>query len=383
MRVCFVVGTLGCGGAEKQLVFMLRAIKRAGIEARVLCLTEGEFHEAEIKSLGVEVEYIGGNQNRIIRLCKIIQNIRKQPADIIHSSHFYTNIYAALAGKILKLPSIGAIRSNLKSELAVHKSLGAFQISLPDFLIVNSELGRCAALEYGISPEKIEFVRNVVEAESGGRKIPVRQKNKVGFLFVGRLSKEKRPDRFLRLADALVRKYPELPLNFQIAGDGVMRKELEAQTQRNSLLKNKVEFLGERAEMKEIYRQADILVLTSDYEGTPNVVLEAMAHSIPVIATRVGGVPEILNERRGFLVEPDDAVALMKAACRLVESPELRLRLGGGGLKHVKSNHTLDILKNHLTEIYGGLAGRREKGVGPKPVSPRNVSHRPARRPVL
>jgi len=353
MKVCFIVGTLGRGGAEKQLVFMLRALKYAGIETRILCLTSGESYEAEIKSLGVEVEYIGANQNRLLRLWKIIRNLRKRPADIIQSSHFYTNIYAALAGKALKIPSIGAIRSNLKSELATHKSLGKFQLSLPSFLIVNSDLARRTAIERGISTKKIEFVRNAVEIESDESES--KPKQNITMLFVGRLGKEKRPDRFVRLAASLVEKYPAHPLRFQIAGDGALRKEIEEQAQSDTLLKDKMEFLGECAEMHEIYRRADILILTSDYEGTPNVVLEAMAHGLPVIATNVGGTSEILNEKCGILVEPDDETGLVQAAVKLIENAELRKILGTEGFQYIKNNHSLRTLQNQLTDIYGNL----------------------------
>jgi glycosyltransferase involved in cell wall biosynthesis len=361
MKVCFIVGTLGRGGAEKQLVFMLRALKLANIEARVLCLTSGESYEAEIKSLGVEVEFIGEKQNRLWRLWKIIRNLRNRPADIIQSSHFYTNIYAALAGKALGIPSIGAIRSNLTSELTINKSLGKFQISLPSFLIANSDLARRTAIERGIAPDKIEFVRNVVEVELNESEIAPKSKENITFLFVGRLGKEKRPDRFVRLAAALIEKFPELPLRFQIAGDGVLRTEIEAQIKSCNLPANKFELLGECAKMNEVYRQADALVLTSDYEGTPNVVLEAMAHALPVIATKVGGTPEILNEQCGFLVKPDDESGLLKAAVTLIENPELRSNLGFEGFQNIKNNHSLSNLTNHLTEIYDGLVNPVER----------------------
>lgn len=339
---------------------MLRALIESGIEARILCLTEGESYETELRRLGVEIEYVGGKQNRFARLWEIIKNLRKRPIDIIQSSHFYTNIYAALAGKALKIPSIGAIRSNLTSELTINKSLGRFQVSLPSFLIANSDLARRGAIERGISPDKIEFVRNAVEVELSESEIVLKQKENVTFLFAGRLGKEKRPDRFIRLAAALVEKYPALPLRLQIAGDGVLRNEIEAQAQNNSLLKNKLEFFGECAEMNKIYRQADALVLTSDYEGTPNVVLEAMAHALPVIATNVGGTPEILNEKCGFLIEPDDETGLVKAASLLIENPELRFNLGFEGFQYIKNNHSLAALTKHLNEIYAKLINSAE-----------------------
>lgn len=360
MKVCFIVGTLGRGGAEKQLVFMLRALKSSGVEPRILCLTKGEAYESEIESLGIDVEFVGQSQNRLIRLIKIIRSLRKRPAEIIQSSHFYTNIYAGLAGKILRIPSIGAIRSNLRSELKINGFLGAYQISLPSFLIANSNFGRELAIENGILPEKIAFVRNVVDIpdESAGDK----SGETVTFLFVGRLGKEKRADRFIRLAGGLVERFPNVSLRFRIAGDGPLRSELEKQAGQHSLLSGKIEFLGELGDMKQVYAEADALVLTSDYEGTPNVILEAMAHGLPVLATRVGGTPEILNENCGMLVERDDEFGLLESASRLVDCADLRKRMGSEGRRYALGSHSITQLSAQLEKIYSGL-------VSPDPVA--------------
>jgi glycosyltransferase involved in cell wall biosynthesis len=376
MKVCFITGTLGRGGAEKQLVFMLRALQNAGIESRVLCLTKGESYEEEIKALGVVIEYVGGVGNQLRRLGTIIRNLRKQTPDIVQSSHFYTNIYAALAGKAVKIPSIGAVRSNLTSELKGHKFSGRFQISLPNFLIANSDFARRGLIERGIATEKVEFVRNVVEIALDESEISLKPKQNITFLFVGRLGREKRADRFVRLADALVKKFPAKTLRFQITGDGSLRKELEKQVQACSSLTGKFEFLGERREMSGIYRKADVLVLTSDYEGTPNVILEAMAHALPVIATRVGGTPEILTEECGILVEREDESSLMQAASDLIEAPQRRSQLGLKGFRYVKNNHSFDNLAGHLTKIYDRLLNRRENDLEIKQAAVQKLSRR-------
>lgn len=360
MKVCFIVGTLGRGGAEKQLMFMLRALQNVGAETRVLCLTKNEPYESDIRSMGIEVEYVGENQNRFIRALKIIRNIRNRPVDIVQSSHFYTNIYAALAGRILKIPSVGAIRSNLTGGFEFSGFLSRFQLRMPHFLMTNSDVSRRNAIEQGIAPERIEFVRNVVEIQSNTTEIPAGDQRDIVFLFVGRLSREKRADRFIRLALALVKEFPDLPMRFQIAGDGILRADLERQVRDSASPKDKIEFLGECSSMGEIYRNADILVLTSDFEGTPNAVLEAMAHGMPVIATNVGGVSGILNEQHGYLVEPNDERSMVKAAADLLQNPALRFRLGCEGLRFVNSNHSFDNLSSHLISIYKRLNGKIE-----------------------
>jgi glycosyltransferase involved in cell wall biosynthesis len=353
MKVCFVVGTLERGGAEKQLVFMLQALQKLGIAAEVLCLTKGESYEDEIRNTGLTVRHVGESKNRLLRLCTIIRMIREIRADIVQSSHFYTNIYAGAAGRFLSVPSIGAIRSDLSYEIDSHKFTGSWQLSLPEVLITNSDIARQRLLMRRVDSKKIEFVRNVVEVKNGATNGCSHKGLKI--LFAGRLDANKRPERFVRLASVLTEQLPHLELQFQIAGDGEKRKELESTAKLLNLAPDRLRFLGDCRQMSDIYSCADILVSTSDREGTPNVVLEAMAHGLPVVATAVGGTKEILDATRGFLVEPGDENALVKATAELVSNKGLRLRLGAEGRRYVSENHSPENLQKHLLEIYKRL----------------------------
>lgn len=356
MKVSFLVGTLGRGGAERQLLYMLRAARAAQIETRVLCLTRGESYETEIASLGTPILWVGRPQSRVGRLYEIVRALRKNPPDILQSSHFFTNIYAGLAGKYLKIPSIGAVRSNLFSEIKMHGFYGRWQISLPRFLIMNSDAARQTAIERGISPQKVAFVRNVVETGGGAAAASEKDEQTTTLLFVGRLDQMKRPASFVRLAHILTTKYPQRRLRFLVAGDGELKKQTEELARALSLPPDKMTFLGIRADMDEIYRRADVLVSTSAREGTSNVILEAQAHGLPVIATRVGGTPEILNERRGVLVPLDNEKALVAAAEKLIFDRSLRRRLGAEGQRYVSKHHSLAYLTRRLSGIYAQLS---------------------------
>lgn len=358
MKVAFLAGTLARGGAEKQLVYMLRALRQTGVTTRVLCLTRGEAFETEIRDLQIEIDYVGSSPNKIIRLSEIIGNLRRRPADILQSSHFYANIYAALAGRFLKIPQIGAIRNDLKSEIAAHQWLGKWQASLPQQLIANSEVARHRAIALGISPNKIDFVRNAVEVECDFE-VKNNSATVLNILFVGRLVRQKRPELFVKLAALVEQTLPNYQINFQIVGDGALRPQLERLADELALQKNRISFLGLQTDMNKIYAQADLLVSTSEHEGTPNAVLEAMAHGIPVVATKVGGVPEILDDKRGFLIQPDDENALVKAITKLISDSALRARFGEQGRSYVEKNHSLKYLQERLSEIYGKLLVRR------------------------
>ena len=178
---------------------------------------------------------------------------------------------------------------------------------------------------------------------------------------MGRLDKNKRPERFVRLASILTEQFPHAELQFQIAGDGEKRFELETTAELLDLGSDKLTFLGDCADMHSVYAGADILVSTSEREGTPNVVLEAMAHGLPVVATAVGGTRDLVTDGRGLLVEPGDETALVKAAADLILNKDTRSRIGTEGLRYVRANHSLGALQKHLLKIYEGLSHRAEK----------------------
>lgn len=352
MKVCFLVGTLGQGGAERQLFYMLQALQNVGVETRVLCLTEGEVYQSRIESLGIEIENVGANGNRLVRLAKIIRNLRNKRPDLIQSSHFYTNIYAAIAGKLLKTISIGAIRNDLVSEINADKIFGKWQVSLPNHLIANSQLSLERAKNYGISPDKINFVRNVVSLKVSEWQSPALERKELNILYVGRLSEQKRPELFVELAFYLKQKLPEFNLHFQMIGEGIFFEKLKQQARDYQLTESEFVFLGNRNDVLSFYENADLLVLPSKFEGTPNVILEAMACGLPIVATKVGGIPEIVSDKCGILVDPENKTELFEAVRKLILDKPLRRNLGEEGKKYVNHNHSLISLQAQLQAIY-------------------------------
>lgn len=332
---------------------MLRALKNGGVQTRVLCLTRGEFFEREIKSLGVVVEYVGGSDSQPVRLWRIIRSLRRDPVDIIQSVHFYTNLYVAVAASVAGARGIGAIRNDLTSEELKRNGVsGRGHLRLPRHIIANSVLARDRAIEHGIAPERIDLLPNAVDVDWLS---PTRNGNgrqTVNVLFVGRLAEQKRPDLFLRVVANLNQKLPPGTVKATMIGDGPMRSQLEALAPSLGLGPGCLKLVGQCDDMPSAYRQSDMLVLTSAWEGTPNVVLEAMACGLAVVATRVGGVTEIAGEGRGLLVDSGSEKDLTAATLKLVEDEGLRRELGKRGAEYVTRFHSIDGLRSQLTSIY-------------------------------
>lgn len=353
MKVCFVVGTLGLGGAERQLVFMLQALKRLGISISVLCLTRGEHFEGEITKMGIPVEYFGNARSRVGRLMLLARKLRSERADVVQSTHFYTNLYAGVAGYMLGIPSIGAIRSDFVSEVAAHGVLGRWQTVIPRFLVTNSTLAYASALASGIPASKLGLVRNVVSSSGNGN--GKRPSAPLTVLFVGRLDANKSPERFIRLAKTLLQRHRDRSLKFLVAGDGPLRGKLGEMLADVGLGEEQLEFLGAVSDIDPVYRKSHILVSTSKREGTPNVILEAMANGLPIVATRAGGTRELLNDGRGILVDQGDDAQLAEAVSSLISDSNLRDKLGRVGRDYVEQHHSVGYLEKRLPEIYERL----------------------------
>ncbi len=352
LKVCFLAGTLGRGGSERQLVYMLEALQQNGVAARVLCLTQGEPFEKEITELGISVQHMAKeSSSRLGKLNNIIRSLRREPADILQSIHFYTNLYAAVAARVTAAKEIGAIRSNLDVDLRSGGFIGRLNLKLPRHHITNSSIAREQAVARGLALNRIDLISNVVSIKNGNGQRYVKRNGSVRLLFVGRLTEEKRADRFLRVVSSIVEQAPEVGIKAAVAGDGPLRPLIESLAQTLGL-SGKVEMLGERSDMSAVYQQADLLLLTSDLEGTPNVILEAMAHGLPVAATKVGGVPVLLGQDRGFMSDPSDEQGLASAALRLVTNPNLRSELGRVGQEYVKRFHSHSQLHRQLMGIY-------------------------------
>lgn len=318
LRVCFVAGTLGQGGAERQLYYQVRALKISGTQMRVLCLGREEYWESRIQELGVPVEYVGHWKSRPARLARIITSAWKHRAHIIQSQHFYTNLYAACAARCTGAREIGAIRSDAVREVQSNGAwLGRASLRLPRLIAANSEAALRNARALGASAARLVHLPNVIDTDHFH---PAWQETRPGLRIacVGRLHAAKRIDRVLRAVHQLQRKLPGR-IRAIIAGDGPLQADLKHQAMNLGLTPDVITFPGAVADIRTVYRSADIAVLTSDWEGSPNVLLEAMACGLPVVATRVGGIPEIVPDgQAGFLVEPNDEDGFIAILSRLV-----------------------------------------------------------------
>jgi glycosyltransferase involved in cell wall biosynthesis len=351
LNICFIAGTLGQGGAERQLFHTLTALRQLGAGVTLLSLTRGEFWEDRLRACNIPVKWVGRQDHPLARVKQIIFELRRDTPDLIQSQHFYTNLYAVAAARALGRREIGALRSDTFSEVQAHAFAGRLSLRAPRIMVANSRAAMNNAMRLGVPAERLHYLPNVVDGELF-HPLLHKEGETVKLLAAGRLSAEKRFDRFISLVSRL-REKAAVKVKGVIAGDGPQGDSLRKLASEIGLGSEAIEFRGQEREMTGLYQEADILVLTSEFEGTPNVALEAMASGLPVVAVKVGGVPEIVeNNMTGFLLEEYDELKMADLILRLINQPDLRYKLGRAARRFVESNHALSHLPRLLTDLY-------------------------------
>lgn len=355
--ICFIAGQLGLGGAERQLFYILKTLQDLNWEIFLISLTKGEYWEKQIKELGIPVYYAGKSENRLKRLFVIFSYIYHHRPAIIQSQHFHTNIYAAFSGRILKIPSIGAIRSTVVDEiLNAGKGFGEICLRGPKYLAANSYTGLLNAIKKGISEQRIRYLPNVIDTTRFYPTNKTQNGQVITILLVSNLSlPQKRVELFIE-AIAKLKRRNATPIKAKIVGDGILKTQLLNVAERLEVYPDTFEFLGKRTNIEEIYRNSDIFILTSEREGTPNVIMEAMASGLPIVATDVGGVKDLVNDRvTGFLVQSGDVESLVEKMIILIEDGKLREKMGLLAREYIVSNHSLRNFSHVLTEFFNSI----------------------------
>lgn len=283
---------------------------------------------------------------------------------IVICSHGYKPTIISLAAKMgLAIPLIvfsrGHTAENLKVRL--YEKLEMTAMRLADRIVSVSNGYRNYLVKKGLPENKIKVVQNAINAPKmnpGDHEI-INKRQSLGFsqtdfllATAGRLSPEKAQRNLVIAFEKIQPNHPDTHL--LIIGDGPLLGELNGLVEDRSI--KQVHFLGFRKDMDQIMSAIDLFVLPSLTEGLPNVVLEAFAAKIPVVATRVGGVPEIVtNNISGFLCEPGDPENLAEALDRALMKRENLHLMGQAGYKTVQKTFSVESQKKNLESIYQDL----------------------------
>ena len=354
LNIAFITGSLQPGGAERQLGYILRALSDKGYNVCLFYTDQSEEFLNSLKLKKISLMNYGEYHSFSNRLSFVKREISTQHIDLIQSQVFHANIYSSIIGRMLGITSIGAIRNNLFNEIKPLGFIGLACLYFPQYLIANSDIGYARAKALGRKPRKVFKLNNAIDTTEFKPPTSKTRNNKLEILLIGRLVKQKRIDRAIEIAKIL--KDDGIMFNMSIYGQGPEKERLENYAESLGLLNNQVHFLGISADPSTLYQSSDVLLSTSDFEGTPNVVLEAMACGIPVIASNVDGNSGlIINKETGFLFEKRNLHRVSEILQMLMNSPAEIERITKNSVCYINENHSIDNLSTQLSYIYSEI----------------------------
>jgi sugar transferase (PEP-CTERM/EpsH1 system associated) len=367
--VLHLITELSTGGAQTALLRLLAGLDRDRFRPAVACLYNGDKPVAQrIRSLGIPVTDLRMTAKwRLDALWRLYCLLRQQRPDILHTWMFHANFPGRLLGRLAGVPIIITSRRNEDIGGALRERLNRWTARLDDRVIAVCEVARRAEIERArVSPEHVVTIYNGIDVErfsatDGDLVIRVRRELGIpaGVPLIGAVGRLHPQKDFAGLLDSLteVQKYVS-PVRLLLVGEGELRDDLETRA-RSLGISGIVTFAGFRSDVAEILAACDVFVLPSLWEGMPNVVLEAMAVGLPVVATQVGGVPEIvLDGETGLLVPPGDSETLAQALIRLLRDPDLRSRMGRAGRRRVEQHFSANQLVLETEALYEALWAR-------------------------
>jgi len=362
LKICFIAGTLGVGGAERQLFLTIRTLIGMGSHVSLICLNTNEHWEAPIKATGVNYFTLDGKGNKISRLFKIISIIAKIKPTIVQSHHYYTNLYAAIAGWWTRTASIGSSRSDLKFEIKQNGIFGMPSLKWPRFFLFNSMKSFNLSLASGRNNSNTFYLPNSIDVAKFqfSDKSPEPNKEQVVLLAIGRLDQNKRFDKFIELISKL-KNSGYNSIKGILIGTGALEGYLKEYTKNAGLTKDNFEFISHTSEPEVFFKKADIFVLTSEFEGTPNVILEAMASGLSVVSSKVGNLPFIIEDGLNGFFFDGKVDTLFKVIDNLVKNPEMRDMIASNARKTIEENFSMKTLETNLLYIYNAIGGQVKK----------------------
>ena len=358
-----MINTFETGGSERQFSVLARNLIPPQFQTHVGCINRRgpfahNFADAPEFPLGGS---LFGWQSLRTRL-NLRRHLRQRRVQVAHSFDFYTNLTLIPAAKFARVPVvIGSHRQlgDLLSPAQFRAQATAFRWC--DAVVCNSQAAADRLIATGLSPNKIAVIGNALPAEAFIAP-PAALPKRPGVARVGMVARMnasyKNHSGFLRIAAHIHRHMPDV--EFVLVGDGPLRQQLESEASSLGLGASAI-FLGDRQDMPAVLASLDVAVLTSDSESLSNVILEAMAAGLPVVAYSVGGNSELLGDQRGVLIPAGNEINFADVVQNLLSDFAFRQKLGRNAQQFAQENFSLDRVRQRYVELYDTLLQKRRR----------------------
>lgn len=370
IKVLHLLVSLPVGGAEDLVAALVRGLDPARFDVRAATIGPAGVVGEELRRDGHPIHSLGLNLKEdpdlkiVFRLRRLFKDLKP---DILHTHLYHPNYYGRLAALGLGLKGVVASVHNVYTRPKLHRRLWNFGLSwATDRVVAVSPQVRRDVRRYdGVADSRLILLPNGVSLAAlettASREEARAALGVTGFCLgaVGRLEEQKGHTHLLQALPALMGVLDDMIILF--AGEGRLSGALARQAQELGVA-DKVKFLGTRRDMPLIYRALDVFVLPSLWEGLPLALLEAMGTGLPVVATRVGGVADVITDRvNGRLIPPGDSRALAGAILELARQPDLRAKMGRAARSTVRERYSQEAMFQRLAALYLDLYKKGEE----------------------
>jgi len=369
MKICVmhILSSFEVGGAETVALEIGRRMDRAAF--RVLSCSLSRPGPMEARFLEAGIQPLSLRRSKVIRgldpllVWRLAALCRREEVRVLHCHNSFPTRYGTMAARLVPGAVVVATQHAVWPNGAMDRPSILARITSPfvtHFIAVADGVLRAGITRGDIRGDRATVIHNGVDVKRFAPSVaPAPSRGTVVVGCVARLSREKRHVLLMRAVKEVSRGCPEVRLH--LVGDGPLRETLEAETRRLALA-DRVEFFGTRGDVPELLRSMDIFAMASSTEGLPLTVLEAMACGVPVVATRVGAVEEVVDHgRNGFLVPPEDPAALAAAIERLVRDEDLRTRMGNAGREIAVEQFDISAAARKHEDLYLRLLERKRR----------------------
>ena len=352
--IAIVLASLDPGGTEYQMSELACRLDPRIFDVHVVLLSGRGALRARVESCAVSIQEFPLTSFKSLaagrQLARFASWCRAHHIRVVLASDFYANVFALPGAALAGVPvRIGSRRDVFIPERTpAQQRLQRLAYVFAHRVVANSTAAAERLIEEGVADSRVAQIGNGIDLDRfPAVASPARRRV---ITTVANLRPGKGHDVLLRAAARLVRRIPDARV--RIVGDGSRRAELERDAAALRI-SAQVEFLGHRADVPAVLSASDIFAFPSFMEASPNALLEAMAAGLPIVATRVGGIPEIIeHERNGLLVPPGDERALAAALARLIERPALAARLADQARRDVASHFSFDRMVGEFQELF-------------------------------
>jgi glycosyltransferase involved in cell wall biosynthesis len=349
VKILYVIPEMEVGGTEKHLYYLASGISKEGHRVKIVCIKSlGLIGERMLKK-GFDIECFGiSHPYSPFITGKVIKVISDFKPDVLHTYLFGFHLPAGIAGRIMRVPLIISSRRQIalwkKWYHRLFENLGNF---FTDYVVACSE----AVKEFTLKDEYIRSSKvRVIYNGLPFPEIERRFSNKKVLGMVANFSEVKGHRYILEAVKLLIPEFPDIKIKF--AGEGRLLEIVKKQARETGIEKHTF-FEGRVDNVFEFLNDTDIFVLPSLSEGLPNAVLEALYMERPVVATRVGGIPEVITSgENGILVEPGNVQQLTDGIRCFLRNPEKGIKMGKTGRDTVLKRFKMDVMVDNYLSLY-------------------------------